>query len=64
MKKSSGIGLVSFWIVVLLADTAWGMIISTLSLYATSLRASVALIGILVSVRSIMSMITGPLVGF
>lgn len=64
MKKSSRIGLVSFWIVVFLADTAWGMIISTLSLYATSLRASVALIGILVSVRSILSIIAGPLVGF
>lgn len=41
--------ITSVGVVVLLADAAWGMIFSTLSLYATTLKASVALIGIIVS---------------
>ena len=49
MQKRKSAYLVSIGVVVFLADAAWGMIFSTLSLYAIDLKASVALVGIVVS---------------
>lgn len=49
IQKRRLVDLTSIGVVVFLADAAWGMIFSTLSLYAMALKASVALIGIIVS---------------
>jgi len=49
MQKRREIGLISVGVIVFLMDAAWSMILSTLSLYATALKASLALVGIIVS---------------
>jgi len=49
IQEGKSVYLISIGVVAFLADAAWGMIFSTLSLYAMDLKASVALMGITVS---------------
>ena len=63
MQKRRLINLTSIGVVVFLADAAWGMIASTLSIYAAVLKASIALIGIIVSSRGLLIILASLPVG-